>query len=512
MRNLIPQGVSARLSAIVALVLAVLSVVGVAGLATSAPARADTAPSVQVARNYPIGAGYGNLFDFELSANCTATPATPVTVTIVAPPEVNFFKDSNPLTFTGCGFNLGTTIFSNTGGTYPVTVSVSGPGASTYDVSPATFNLTVLDFVTIQGVSDGATYTAGSVPPATCAVNDPNRPGVAPFPAGLSPITGPNSESGVGSQTATCFYSDTTGNPEVVQDTYTIAPAPAPTDTTPPVVTYTLTPSTPDGNNGWYKGTVTLKWIVSEPDSPASLTTTGCNDQSITADQAATDYTCSASSDGGSSAPVTVSIKRDATPPTATAAVSPNPVVLNGTATVSVDASDSMSGVASKTCGTVDTSTVGDHSVDCTVTDAAGNTTTVTAHYNVVYATSGTCAGDVGHALRQPVNPDGSSVFNVKSTIVLKLAVCDANGTSVGTTGTISRFTVTQLSSLPNGATVDEAVVSSNGDSAFRWDPSGLQWIFNLSPKGTGMVSGKLYLITVYLNDGTKISGTVGVK
>jgi hypothetical protein len=90
----------------------------------------------------------------------------------------------------------------------------------------------------------------------------------------------------------------------------------APVDTTPPVIGYVLNPASPDGANGWYKSNVTLTWTVTENESPSSLVKTGCVDQNITADQAATTYSCSATSHGGSAGPVTVTIKRDATAPT----------------------------------------------------------------------------------------------------------------------------------------------------------------------------------------------------
>jgi len=60
---------------------------------------------------------------------------------------------------------------------------------------------------------------------------------------------------------------------------------------------------------------VSLSWSVSEPKSPSSLSKTGCVDPSITADQSATSYSCSATSAGGSGAEQTVTINRDATAP-----------------------------------------------------------------------------------------------------------------------------------------------------------------------------------------------------
>jgi hypothetical protein len=104
-----------------------------------------------------------------------------------------------------------------------------------------------------------------------------------------------------------------------------VLPAPPPSDSTPPVITYDINGTL--GDNGWYKSDVSLTWRVSEPESPGSLVKTGCVDQNITADQAATSYSCSASSDGGSAGPVSVTIKRDATSPTLNPSVSPTPIL-----------------------------------------------------------------------------------------------------------------------------------------------------------------------------------------
>jgi hypothetical protein len=86
-------------------------------------------------------------------------------------------------------------------------------------------------------------------------------------------------------------------------------------DSSAPVIGYILDPAAPNGSNGWYTGDVALSWSVSEPDAPASLAKIDCVDQSVTADQAETSYSCAAQSDGGAAAPVPVSIKRDAHAP-----------------------------------------------------------------------------------------------------------------------------------------------------------------------------------------------------
>jgi hypothetical protein len=143
--------------------------------------------------------------------------------------------------------------------------------------------------------------------------------GNSSFAATLSPVTGPFASDGIGSQTASCSYTDGGGLTASASKSYSIV------DPSAPVIGYTLDPANADGTNGWYKGNVTLTWNVSEPQSPNSLVKTGCVDQTITADQAATTYSCSATSSGGSSGtPVSVTIKRDGTLPS---------VGTNGTAT-----------------------------------------------------------------------------------------------------------------------------------------------------------------------------------
>ena len=69
--------------------------------------------------------------------------------------------------------------------------------------------------------------------------------------------------------------------------------------------------------------------------------------------------------------------------------VSPNPVLLNGTATVTSGAADALSGLASQSCGALVTNSVGAKSVTCTATDNAGNSNSATVTYNVIYKFSG---------------------------------------------------------------------------------------------------------------------------
>ena len=217
------------------------------------------------------------------------------------------------------------------------------------------------------------------MPTATCNVTDVED-GNSSFPATLSAITGPYASDGIREQTASCSYTDGGGLTASASETYGIV------DPSPPTIDYTLNPTDPDGANGWYKSDVTLTWNVSEPQSPSSLQKTGCVDQNITTDQAATTYSCSATSAGGNAGPVSVTIKHDGSAPNAPIATTDpaNPVANSGgffkdSVKVSYSGSTDVgpSSVASYTADqTFNTS--GTHNYSGTATDNAGNESAAT--------------------------------------------------------------------------------------------------------------------------------------
>lgn len=114
---------------------------------------------------------------------------------------------------------------------------------------------------------------------------------------------------------------------------------------TPPIVVPHV-----DGpqSNGWYTGDVTISWDVSDPQTGVD-SSSGCDPVRLTEDTASTTYTCSATSSGGSTIR-SVTVKRDATPPTVECAATPSTLwPPNGKlvpATVAVDVTDATSGPA----------------------------------------------------------------------------------------------------------------------------------------------------------------------
>jgi hypothetical protein len=154
-------------------------------------------------------------------------------------------------------------------------------------------------------------------------------------------------------------------------------------DTTPPVITPSVAPPTPDGSNGWYRGSPTVSFHV-EDDESAIQSTSGCDPVVVSTDTAPAGrlLTCTATSAGGTSSK-SVTIKRDATPPTVTCGAEPT-FVLGGTGTVSASVTDASSGPANATVSAAaDTTMLGTHSVQLTGADVAGNTTTVSCPYVV---------------------------------------------------------------------------------------------------------------------------------
>ena len=145
-------------------------------------------------------------------------------------------------------------------------------------------------------------------------------------------------------------------------------------DSTPPIVNAVISGTL--GNNDWYVSDVEISWNISDPESTIS-STSGCESVILSIDTAGTTYTCSATSAGGTTTS-SVTVKRDATPPTATASVSGGGAPssngwFNKDVIVSFSGTDAMSGGVS--CdGSVRLSSEGsDQSATGYCYDAAGN-------------------------------------------------------------------------------------------------------------------------------------------
>ena len=199
------------------------------------------------------------------------------------------------------------------------------------------------------------------------SASDDRGLGIAVDSAGLQHVTGRSSTSWGNPIRA---YS---GAEDVFVTRLDIRPeATPPTDETPPVITSEVNGSL--GNNGWYVGDVLVSWTIDDPESDVD-STSGCDTSLITVDTIGTTLTCTASSEGGTSA-VDVTIMRDTAPPTASASASPAPNANgwnNTDVTVSYSGSDSASGIDSCDADEVLTGEGAGQSTSGTCTDLAGN-------------------------------------------------------------------------------------------------------------------------------------------
>jgi hypothetical protein len=329
---------------------------------------------------------------------CNVTGGTSLGLSVSSSNTAVATVSPSTVAFTSCGDTKLLTITPVAVGSTTISVSqTSNTTGGTFTLGPASFTVNVTapppantpPTVSVTGVTGGTSYNKGFVPTAACQIIDAED-GNSTKQATLSAITGPYASDGIGSQTASCSYTDDGGLTASSSLSYNII------DPTAPTIAYSLNPTAADGSNGWYKSSVTLTWTVTENDSPNSLQKTGCVDQSITADQVETTYSCSAESAGGaaSSNPVEVKIKRDATAPgvtyTSASPASPNADLWYNTAvTATFTASDATSGFAGAPTKT-GTATTSGEGASVTVgspafTDDAGNSVAAGAETSASY-------------------------------------------------------------------------------------------------------------------------------
>ena len=160
------------------------------------------------------------------------------------------------------------------------------------------------------------------------------------------------------------------------------ATACTPLDTTPPVAnpTYSQLPN----SAGWYNSPVTVTWNWTDEAGGSGIDYDNCTTSTTFSSEGYSGMGVTCKDKAGNMGVASFYTAMDTTAPTLNPVVSPNPVVLNGTATVTSNAADALSGLKSESCGALDTSTIGTKSVTCTATDNAGNTSSASASYSVI--------------------------------------------------------------------------------------------------------------------------------
>lgn len=265
-----------------------------------------------------------------------------------------------------------------------------------------------------------------------------------------------------------------------------------PVDATPPVTTIALTPASPDGSNGWYKsqvgvavtatdteGTVAQTRCVLDPATTpttfAELPDAACTLTSVGSDGDHAIHAASVDDVGNVEATLaTVSFKVDRTAPTLDPSLSPASVVVGQTGvSAAPNATDATSGVASSSCGSVDATTPGVHTVDCTATDNAGNVGTATLTYVVEYRILGF------------FSPVPGSKWKVGQTVPIKVALADAQGVRIGDAEAAALASACRVTFAASGA---QTVTSG---PCLKYDPRSDQFVYNwkLGKRPTGQAT-----------------------
>ena len=278
--------------------------------------------------------------------------------------------------------------------------------------------------------------------------------------------------------------------------------------------TITGTPATSPNANGWYAGPVTVHFTCSDPKlsdgSPGSGVAACPADATTTA--ASRTVTGTASDNAGNSASASVTLSIDSQAPTVTIGGIANggSYALGAVPAPTCTATDTDSGLAgpcttSLTGGTANG--VGTFTYTASATDRAGNTSTVSATYRVIYRFD---------SFLQPINDTAhdtglaTSIFKGGSTVPAKFQLKKADGTVVQT-ATPPQWLIPAKGS-PTSAAVDENVYTdpASSGSTYRWDTTGQQYIYNWSTKGLAI--GYYHRIGVQLDDGQTYYVNVGLK
>ena len=325
-------------------------------------------------------------------------------------------------------------------------------------------------------------------------------PGSGVVASSITPDVIANTETTTSGTVVNGSAKDTAGN--VGTDSVTVK-----LDKTAPSITGAIVSGT-KGGNGWYVGPLTVHFTCSDglsglavcPDD-VTVTTNGAN-QSVTG---------KATDKAGNTATATVSgISIDQEKPTLTTAdvnVAGGTYTLGSVPTATCTATDSFSGVASctVTVSAGNTNGVGTFTYTATATDKAGNTTTVTGTYKVIYRFDG---------FLQPINDTAhqigatTSVFKAGSTIPAKFQLKNSAGTVVQAATAPAWLTPVKGSSM--SAPVDESVYTATGDSGttYRYDTTAAQYIYNWKT-GTG---GNYWRIGVRVDDGQTYYVNIGLR
>jgi hypothetical protein len=278
-------------------------------------------------------------------------------------------------------------------------------------------------------------------------------------------------------------------------------------DKTAPTITTTVTGT--KGANGWYTGPVTVAYTCTDDRSGIPTKTCPADDVITTGENQSVSATVRDAA-GNPATATTSGINIDASKPVITVNGLKAIYKLGETAALTCSATDTGSGVNDTGCKVTATggnaNGVGTFTYTATATDKAGNPSTTTGTYKVIYRFDGFLQpiNDTAHQVDQ-----STSIFKGGSTVPVKLQLKRNDG-SVVAGGTAQWLNPVKLTS--HTAPIDEAAFSDPpmSGTAYKYDATAQQFIYTW---GTGKTStGFYYRIGATLDDGQTYYVNIGLR
>ena len=251
------------------------------------------------------------------------------------------------------------------------------------------------------------------------------------------------------------------------------------------------------GGGGWYRDAVTVSFTDNgDPALADGSAGSGVDPSTLTAPRTVTANGSSTVSGtvkdraGNESAAGSLSVQVDAKAPSLQMTC-PAVLLLNGSGSATTTASDDESGLAGDPSGStaIDTSSAGPKTIAKTATDNVGHTTAGSCTTQVRYMYSG---------LLQPVNPDGSSIFKLGSTVPLRFDLTDFG--SLPVSGAMAKVYLAKVDNSIEGSFL-EGTSTSTADSGNTFRDTGAgSYQFNLATKA---LTAGTYDVKLVLDDGT---------
>lgn len=220
------------------------------------------------------------------------------------------------------------------------------------------------------------------------------------------------------------------------------------------------------GLDGWFTSAVTVDWRWSDGPDGSGIDPAACAATSTTLGDGAQTLSATCRDQAGNLGSATFAVKVDATAPTLAPVVDPNPVLLGGVATVTANAFDAVSGVASATCGQLDSETVGTKTVTCEASDEAGNLASVEVPYAVHFPYSG---------FGRPVDDQTVNRVQAGRGVVLRFSLGGDRGLDILAVGSPS----SQAVACGTDVVVDAAeMTNAAGASELRYDEATGEYVY----------------------------------